>query len=49
VLAHGHQTELETLFDLGCYNYAAPVAFLFAWLEHLAVHLRRWLFHNRGA
>jgi hypothetical protein len=24
VLAHGHQTELETLFDFGCYNYAAP-------------------------
>jgi hypothetical protein len=24
VLAHGHQTELETLFDFGFYNYAAP-------------------------
>jgi hypothetical protein len=24
VLAHGHPTELETLFDFGCYNYAAP-------------------------
>jgi len=24
VLAHGHQTELETLFDFGCYNHAAP-------------------------
>ena len=24
VLAHGHQTELETMFDFGCYNYAAP-------------------------
>jgi hypothetical protein len=24
VLAHGHQTELETLFNFGCYNYAAP-------------------------
>jgi len=24
VLAHGHQTNLETLFDFGCYNYAAP-------------------------
>ena len=24
MLAHGHQTELETLFDFGCYNHAAP-------------------------
>jgi hypothetical protein len=24
VLAHGHQTELETLFDFECYKYAAP-------------------------
>jgi hypothetical protein len=24
VLAPGHQTELEILFDFGCYNYAAP-------------------------
>jgi hypothetical protein len=24
VLAHGHQTELETLFDFGFYKYAAP-------------------------
>jgi hypothetical protein len=24
VLAHGHQTELETLFDFGGYKHAAP-------------------------
>jgi hypothetical protein len=24
VLAHGYQTELETLFDFGCRNHAAP-------------------------
>jgi hypothetical protein len=24
VLAHGHQTELETLFGFGGYNYPAP-------------------------
>jgi hypothetical protein len=43
VLVHGHQTELETLFDFGCYNYAALTALRKGGRETLKEKLKPYL------